>query len=85
MNTRPLVAHIRSILLADPVIQSRVESRVYTWHEDGKREKNMSNSLPEITHIDGPTSLMESALDIFRTVYQVSVWDTTLAGTRDLV
>ena len=83
MNTKKLVAHIRKILLENPRVAEMVGNRVYTWHEDGIREKNMTDTLPEMTHIDGATDLLHNDLNIYRTLYQVSVWDTTQAGTRD--
>ena len=84
MNTRPLVAHIRSVLLEDPGLFAIVSDRIYTWNESMKREDNMTDTLPEITHIDGSTSLLDPDLDIYRTIYQVSAWASTQAGTRDL-
>lgn len=84
MNTRPLVAHIRSVLIEDPGLSAIVSDRIYTWNEAMKREDNMTDTLPEITHIDGSTSLLDPDLDIYRTIYQVSAWASTQAGTRDL-
>lgn len=54
---------------------------MYTWYAEN-REKNLTDTLPEITHIDGATDWLSLGAGVLRTVYQISAWAETQAESR---